>query len=342
MRHISGDASFSGYLPPERIGFQRVSSAQRRRLDATAKDVLGHYAALQNAHFSLFATHSNVTYRVDVPGQRYALRIGAPPTLECVDVPSELMWMAAVREAGISVPTPLENEQGSFITIVRNRDTEELSQCVIFTWLPGRPAAEDLTERSCWHIGRVSSALHNFSDAWNVPAILGGLLWDHVFYYPGIPVRLLEAQNHLITPELRRMIAFLVERADATLHHLYASSTPKPIHGNIESWNVLIDGERASLIDFEELTFGFPIQDIAVTLHYLRSHPRYDVLSEAYRHGYEEQRDWPADHQQLIPLLSAARTLMLMNHAINFSPDPRPFIQRSTPGLRDTARAMGC
>lgn len=338
---MRNQARESGYVAPERLGFQDITESQRRHLDATAVDVLSNYGALRGAQASLVAAHSNVIYRVVSRGCQFALRIGAPPTMECVDISSELTWMAAVGRGGIAVPEPLKNDAGSFVTLVRNRDTGILSQCVILGWLPGTPAAANLTVDACRLVGGVSAALHNISEAWDVPADLRGLVWDKVFYYPGIPVRLPDAPSDHITRELRDVIAFLVERADTALGNLYVQGKPRPIHGNIESWNVLIDGGRAALLDFEELTFGFPVQDIAVTLHYLKSHPRFPELSGAYRRGYEEHRPWPDKHQELIPLLSAARTMMLMNHALSFHCDPGPFIERSTPSLMTTARQMG-
>lgn len=332
----TGFVSTVGYVAPERIGFTPVSTSRRALLDATARSALARYARMRGCKFVLHAAHSNVIYRVETTSKElFALRIGAPPGTACVHVQSELRWMSAVADGtSICTPRPIENDSGDLVTTVHNQAADALSECVLLTWLPGVPAAECLTPTTYRVIGEVSARLHDFGGEWVVPSDLKCLTWDQVFYYPAVPIVIFDPSNEkLIGRALRQTILSTVARANEALTLLYASGPAQVIHGNIEMWNALVSGGTCCLIDFEELTFGYPAQDIAVTLHYGKSHPDYEAFKHAFRAGYESIRPWPVAPAALLELFSAARCIMLMNHALNYSPDPAPFIERAAADL---------
>jgi Ser/Thr protein kinase RdoA (MazF antagonist) len=85
------------------------------------------------------------------------------------------------------------------------------------------------------------------------------------------------------------------------------------------------------LIDFEDVMFGAPVLDVAITLYYGRERPDYVALSQAYEAGYRSVRDWPVRDSRQMDLLIAARAAMLLNHALQTEPDKKWVTDRLLP-----------
>ena len=73
---------------------------------------------------------------------------------------------------------------------------------------------------------------------------------------------------------------------------------------------------RLTVFDFEDVMVAAPVQDIAITLFYNRSHPEYDAIRAAFEEGYRRIREWPVEWDGQIELLMAARTVMFINYVI--------------------------
>jgi len=118
--------------------------------------------------------------------------------------------------------------------------------------------------------------------------------------------------------------ATVVERAIGALRD---REPPRVIHGDLHRWNVLVEPGRggtarrpedghaptAAAIDFEDLAWGWPVQDLAIALYYIAFEPRYPALLEAFRNGYESVRPWPDETGGEIDTFIAGRALVLAN-----------------------------
>ena len=68
--------------------------------------------------------------------------------------------------------------------------------------------------------------------------------------------------------------------------------------------------------------WGFPIQDIATTLYYLRVRGADGAaLEAAYREGYETRAPWPVRDERQLAAFLAGRGLILANTVLT-APDP--------------------
>ncbi len=88
------------------------------------------------------------------------------------------------------------------------------------------------------------------------------------------------------------------------------------IHGDLHQWNVRYSRGVLSPIDFEDLMWGWPVEDIAVTLYYLQDRPDYPQLLEAFIQGYQRVCPWPELTAGEINALIAARGIGLLNFAL--------------------------
>ena len=134
---------------------------------------------LSDAKVAFIAGRENQVYRVDGPRGSYALRIKRPGYRKDAELVSELDWMAAMHDAGLSVPRPAPSASGKLLEIVDGQRVDALH------WLNGHPIGktrvplelEDIP--STFHrIGQTMAKLHEACDAWVQPANFDRWHWD--------------------------------------------------------------------------------------------------------------------------------------------------------------------
>ncbi|MEZ4659801.1 MAG: phosphotransferase [Caldilineaceae bacterium] len=81
------------------------------------------------------------------------------------------------------------------------------------------------------------------------------------------------------------------------------------------------------MLDFEDLMIGSPLQDVAITLYYGRTHADYAALAAAFEEGYHSVRPWPAPSLYELETLIAGRTLMFINYVAYNSSQPLKHIE---------------
>ena len=74
-------------------------------------------------------------------------------------------------------------------------------------------------------------------------------------------------------------------------------------------------------IDFEDLMYGWPVQDIATTLHDFMSRKDYKKLRAAFQQGYISHSPWPERYPGEVDAFIAARGVGLVNFILQ---DPNP------------------
>jgi Ser/Thr protein kinase RdoA (MazF antagonist) len=88
------------------------------------------------------------------------------------------------------------------------------------------------------------------------------------------------------------------------------------LHGDYHPWNVKVYRSRIAAFDFEDLMWGWPIQDVATALYYFHGNPDYRILSDAFAEGYRSVAPWPADDQSQIDTFLMGRSLVLANYVL--------------------------
>ena len=81
------------------------------------------------------------------------------------------------------------------------------------------------------------------------------------------------------------------------------------IHSDILPENVLVQGERLRVIDFDDAGFGWHLYDIATTLAEYRGDGKATLKREALVEGYHSSRELPDTHLAKLDLFCLARGL---------------------------------
>lgn len=319
---------------------------QARRMRQVAERALAAYD-LDATRLRYVATETNTIFRVDdAAGRSFALRVGAPRQDTDVDVATELAWVAALnRETHLPVVHAFPNRNGDFMTIAGDADVPEERRCVMFRWLPGAVLDDRATPGTYAELGKVAAGLAEHGQRWKPPPGLHPLVWDRIFYYPTEPVVMFDpTHRRVMTPARTKVFREVMDRAEAELTRLRDVQPRGWLHGDLNPWNAMVYRGRVTVFDFEDVTVGPAVQDVATTLFYGRERDNYWELRRAFQEGYERVRPWPVEYEGQLELLMAARSIMFVNYVIRIGDDsddeysPAAYADRVTKRLRKYLR----
>jgi len=299
--------------------YQLTERSQVLRLRQMATKALEQYD-LAVARLRLITNEMNAIFGVKTTdGNKYILRITLPGGGHTQQhVQAEMDWLAALsRDTELSVPQPLPTRDGRLVVEVACNGIPERRMCVIFTWVPGSDLAQHLDEANMSKLGRLSAQLHAHAATFNPPPGFDILHFDKVFPFPEPVVLFEDALKLLFPPERRKIYQQAIDWAQNAIQRLFASGEPmRVIHNDLHMDNVRIHRGVLSPIDFEDLMWGWPVQDIAITLYYFYPLENYPELRLAFQKGYTSISPWPERYPGEIDAFIAARGVGLVNFAL--------------------------
>ena len=263
--------------------------------EAAARRALAAWG-IEGATLSLVARRENAVFRV---GADNALRLHRPGYRTARAIESELVWMRHLRTEGLTVPLPVPTQDDA-LTVEADGHHADL-----LTWLDGVPIGTsgtplDLPDRTSTfrEMGRLMARLHLISDEWTPPGGFERHRWDIDGLLSETPLWGRFWDNPGASADER---ARLRAARDRLRDVLPAASDFGLIHADMVRENVLIDGPRLGLIDFDDGGFGYRLFDVATALFKHRAEPDYDVLQDAFLEGYRTLR--PLDTTLLAPFM---------------------------------------
>ena len=142
-------------------------------------------------------------------------------------------------------------------------------------------------------------------------------------------------------PAYGSVLTEAVARAQEAVDALWRNPPHPPhlLHGDIQTGNVMVERGRVSLIDFQDLIWGFEIQDALIALRGLEHSDDVPALEAAFRNGYETERPWPHADAGTVAALRAARHLNILNFGLNVrGPGLDEFVARHAGPIVDWMR----
>jgi len=289
-----------------------------RRLRKLAIEALKDYD-LEVVGLRLLTNEFNGIFRVDtVSGDKYILRISRPNEHELKEILSEMMWLAALRrDTDLMVPEPVRTSLGELVTTIEVPGVPEPRHCVIFGWVPGNDLSEQLTALNLHKSGAFTALLHEHGEKFQPPEKFSINRYNSVFPF-GDPVVLFNEEiGDVISDDQRALFTRGVEKVQNVIDELHAGDQkPLVIHADLHQWNLRIFRGRVGAIDFEDLMWGYPLQDIAITFYYLQRREDYANLHGAYMKGYQTEREWPEQYPGQLDVMIAGRGLDLLNYVL--------------------------
>lgn len=296
---------------------QLTLQGKARRLRQMAIRALDHYH-LEVVKVSLITNEQNGIFRVDTADkQKYILRVITPDAGHSLgEINSEMMFLHALHDqSDINAPLPLRNQSGKWVTTIEVDGIPQPRSCAVFTWVKGKEIADYRTPKTWRLFGKLSAQLHEFartftpSDDFQLP------IYDTIFPFAEDNVMFTDENRRYFTIEQFDLLQEALEKVQADIDQLYqVKADIQVIHGDLHHWNVLIAGNQLSPIDFEDLMWAHPIQDIATTLYYNRWDDNYDDLLAAFKQGYETITAFPEAYDGQLEVQMLSRRLGLLNY----------------------------
>lgn len=278
---------------------------------------LPRWSLSETTELSLLNISENATYLADDPraGRRIVIRVHRPGYHTGEEIESELAWIEALRAAGvIETPRPIPAVDGSLLCKVE--DGAAPRYAVAFEFMSGREPrpSEDLPG---WfrQLGGINARLHQHSRNWAPPNGFTRKLWDYDAmlgdrplwgdWRRGLGLDQMGAEAMAI---LDRTALSLKERLD---HYGKGPERFGLVHADLRLANLLADGGRLGVIDFDDCGFSWFVYDFAAAISFLEHEPFIPALMEAWLEGYREVAPLAEEDAAEIPVFVMLRRMLL-------------------------------
>jgi Ser/Thr protein kinase RdoA (MazF antagonist) len=284
-------------------------------LDRLAAAAVARHDVSEAATATLINVSENWTYRVDDPatGFRGALRLHRPGYHDADEIESELVWAEALRDDGIvETPSALRAREGERVVSVEDVPSGTRCNAVLFAWAEGAaPTAEDVP--SFQRLGAVSARMHVHARAWRRPAGFARFRWDYDTTL-GPRGHWGRWQDGLgMTPDALATLTRLDGAIrDRLARYGMAGDRFGLAHADLRIANLLVEGERTVVIDFDDCGTAWFMYDWATAVSFMEDHPAVPELQAAWCEGYRSVAPLAAADEAELETFVLLRRLLLV------------------------------
>lgn len=272
-----------------------------------AAAALARYPADPDARLDFVRYGENTTYRVRQASGDWALRLERPGYQSVAAVRSEIVWMRALHEDGISTPEPVCGRDGDVVQVVEHEGGERIA--VAFRWVGGRPLT-GLQDSDPWRrVGAIMARIHEHGRRWVPPAGFVRPAWDREAVVGdrarwGDPF-----PAGVWAPEDLRALQAAREAVRERLDRFGCSGRRFGlVHADLGFENVLVqDDGTAIVIDFDDSGPSWFLYDIATVLYPLEGLSYFSPARDALVDGYRAVRSLPDEDLAELPTFLMAR-----------------------------------
>ncbi|WP_245290938.1 phosphotransferase enzyme family protein [Methyloligella halotolerans] len=283
------------------------------RLEAGLRTALPKWGLGKDPKVKLLTVSENATYLVErADGSKMIFRVHRPDYHTEREIRSELAWVAALREDGVvETPETIPTEDGA--PLASFSDGEATRHIAAFSFMAGKePDADDDLVKWYGELGEINARLHGHArdwqrpegftrKTWNFDTIIGnGALWGEWSAAPG-----LTKEGH----------AILEKTADLLRQQTDAFGTGEDrfglIHCDMRPANLLVDGDRLGVIDFDDCGFSWYAYDFAAAVSFLEHEPYLPDVMAAWVEGYRKQAPLSQEVAAALPMFVMLRRMQL-------------------------------
>lgn len=288
-------------------------------LEARARQAMTHWD-IEDARPRLLKYRENAVFRITLAdGAPAALRLHRPGYHEEAALRSELQWMTALRDGGLSVPRAIAASDGRLLVELGPSDGFAGQHADVVNWMHGMPLGESgvplahvpEAQVSIFQaLGAMMAEMHDLADCWSIPPGFKRVAWDVEGLLGETPVwgRFWDCPG--LSAEQRHSLAILRDQLRSVLDAIPAANLDYGlIHADLVRENVLVGDDGLAFIDFDDAGFGFRLFDIATALLKNRSEPNYESIKRSLIAGYRSKRPLTETAVAALPIFMTLRSL---------------------------------
>ncbi|MCY1432197.1 Homoserine kinase [compost metagenome] len=249
-------------------------------------------------------------------GTRSALRVHRHGYHSEAALRSELTWMEQLAAGGIGVPQIIRTRAGEHLAEVHSEELAESRHVDMLGWLSGstmgsaehgiRPDAD--VRALFFEAGAVAARIHLRSTQWRQPNEFTRHAWDEEGLVGADPLWGRFWEFEMLQPEQRQLIQDArLEARQALRRYGRTLDNFSMIHADFVPENLMLDGSRLQLIDFDDSGFGWHMFELATALFFCLDDPRFAQIETALLDGYHSVKPLSGTDRASLPLFLALR-----------------------------------
>lgn len=240
----------------------------------------------------------NQVYRVRATQGAFTLRVGPSQVIHAAgSAAAEREWTALL---GADAPQVLPTRTGAASVPVHTPGSTESRECMVLSWIPGRPLPRPVGTDDVGDLGELAARLHTAPEpASRRPDGVLDAGQALLFHVPNLlPPRFAES----------------LDRVQAVISALAGSGRPRRLHGDLTPNNVVRSRRGLRALDFQDVMWGHPVQDLAHTVYGLRHDDHDGSLARTFLRRYAKVA--PLPDLSALPHLLMGRRLSTANIAL--------------------------
>ncbi len=219
------------------------------------------------------------------------------------------MLLANLWRRAVPVVQPIQRRDGTYSAVLTLDD--QPGRATLYAFVPGITPGRAITPEQSAAFGAALAQLHQATAA---RADLPALPDLDLLAGPAAAIAAAPGFQHHASLKL------IVDLAHQPLRQLPRTrATFGFCHGDAHPSNVIIDAERATLLDFEWSGYGWRAYDLATCLWSLRGPPAFLDSRAAFLRGYQSIRALDPAEEAALPLFMGLRHLFMTSKIIAYT-----------------------
>jgi Ser/Thr protein kinase RdoA (MazF antagonist) len=285
-----------------------------QRLEAGLRATLPKWGLPETAPVSLLTISENATYVVEdeANDRRLVLRVHRPAYHTEAEILSELAWLATLREEGVvETPRIIPAEDGALLCSFADGDMRR--HVVAFEHMSGKePDPSDDLVKWYGRLGEINARLHRHSRDWTRPSSFVRKVWNFDTIIGKDAYWGDWRQGLGLTEDGRALLERTAKRLEErTLAYGAGPDRFGLIHCDMRPANLLVDGNRLGVIDFDDCGLSWFPYDFAAAVSFLETEPYLGDLMAAWVDGYRNVSPLSKEDEAALPMFVMLRRMQL-------------------------------
>ena len=285
-----------------------------QRLEKGLRATLPKWGLPETAPVSLLTISENATYVVEDEenNRRLVLRVHRPAYHTEAEILSELAWIATLREEGV-VETPRIVPAVDDMLLCSFPDDDTHRYVVAFEHMSGKePDPSDDLVKWYGRLGEINARLHRHSRDWQRPASFVRKVWNFDTII-GKDAYWGDWRKGLgLTEEGRAILERTAQQLERQTH-AYGAGPDRfgLIHCDMRLANLLVEGNRLGVIDFDDCGLSWFPYDFAAAVSFIETEPYLGDLMAAWVAGYRKVSALSQEDEAALPMFVMLRRMQL-------------------------------
>jgi Ser/Thr protein kinase RdoA (MazF antagonist) len=283
-------------------------------MQAELEGFLPHWGLSSQAKLAFLSHSENTTFlaRDPLSAQQLVLRVHRIGYHAPAEIVSELVWInALIADDVVVTPRPVPDRDGVLLCPLLLNGTMRL--VVAFEHMSGQEP-DPSASLPAWFekLGVLTARLHQHSRTWTRQPAFERKVWDFDAMLGTRPLWGDWRAGLGLGKTGRQLLERAADKlAQRVLAYGQDSDRFGLVHADLRLANLLVDGDRLGIIDFDDCGFSWFIYDFAAAVSFMEHQPIVAELQAAWLDGYRTVASVSKQDQAMLPVFVMLRRMLL-------------------------------